>query len=112
EYARREGGPVHGVQAWVALPDAEEECAPAFSHHQRDDLPGFDEAGVRGRLVAGKALGFEAAVPTHSPLFYLHWDLAAGARTELPAEYPERAIYVVTGEIEVGGQRFEAGRML
>src|SRR5690606_39168794 len=44
--------------------------------------------------------------------FYLHWDLAAGARTELPAEYPERAIHVTTGEIEVGGERFAAGQML
>ncbi len=111
EYARREGGPVHGVQAWVALPDKAEECAPAFSHHERSELPGFDEAGVRGRLVAGKALGFEAAVPTHSPLFYLHWELEAGTRTELPADYPERAVYVVAGEIELGGRRFEAGQM-
>src|SRR6187402_633422 len=30
ERARREGGPIHGVQAWVALPEADEECAPTF----------------------------------------------------------------------------------
>ena len=112
EFARQEGGPIHGVQAWVALPEADEECAPTFAHHGRNDLPSFNEPGVRGHLVAGKALGFQAAVTTHSPLFYLHWELATGARTELPAEYPERAVYVVAGVIEVDKQRFEAGQML
>lgn len=111
ERARREGGPAHGIQAWVALPEADEECDPAFTHHGLDDLPIFEEPGVRGRLVAGKALGLEARVKTHSSLFYLQWDLDAGARAELPADYAERAIYVVTGAIEIDGQAVDAGRM-
>ena len=45
-------------------------------------------------------------------MFYVHWALAAGARAQLPAEYPERAAYIVEGEIEVGGQTFHGGRML
>ncbi len=111
ERARREGGSAHGIQAWVALPEADEECSPAFTHHGLGDLPAFEESGVRGRLLAGKTLGLEAEVKTHSPLFYLHWDLDAGARTDLPADYPERAIYVATGAIDVAGQRIDAGRM-
>src|SRR5690606_23912966 len=51
-------------------------------------------------------------VRTHSPLFYVHCELAAGGRAELPAEYPERAAYVVAGTVEVDGQRFAEGRML
>lgn len=112
ERARREGGRAHGIQAWVALPEADEECDPAFAHHELNDLPTFDEAGLQGRLVAGEAFGLRAAVRTHSPLFYLHWELAARTRTQLPAEYPERAIYVVTGAIKVDDQRFDAGQML
>ena len=38
---------------------------------------------------------------THSPMFYVHWTLAAGARAELPAEYPERAAYVEEGRSRV-----------
>ena len=49
---------------------------------------------------------------SHSPLFYIHWELAAGASAELPAEYPERAAYVVAGSVEVDGRVFGAGRML
>ena len=33
-------------------------------------------------------------------MFYAHWRLAAGAKAQLPAEYPERAAYVVAGEFE------------
>jgi len=111
ERARSDGGRVHGIQAWVALPEADEECDPAFTNHGPGDLPTFEDQGLRGRLIAGKALGLEANVKTHSPLFYLHWDLDAGARAELPADYPERAIYVTTGAIELDNQRIDAGRM-
>src|ERR671910_178927 len=33
ERARREGDRMHGIQAWVALPEEDEESEPAFSHH-------------------------------------------------------------------------------
>ena len=112
ERARREGGPLHGIQAWVALPEADEECAPDFSHHGLHDLPTFEEGGVTGRLIAGEAMGLRAPVRTHSPLFYLHLDLAPGARTAIPADYPERAVYVVRGGIEASGECFEEGQML
>ena len=34
ERARREGGRMHGIQAWVALPRELEEIEPAFAHHE------------------------------------------------------------------------------
>lgn len=112
ERARREGGRMDGVQAWVALPAVDEETDPGFAHYGADDLPTFGEAGVRGRLVAGEAFGAKAAVRTYSPLFYVHLELASGARAELPTEYPERAAYVAAGSIEVEGRAYEEGRML
>jgi redox-sensitive bicupin YhaK (pirin superfamily) len=30
ERARRQGGPLHGIQSWVALPEGEEETTPSF----------------------------------------------------------------------------------
>ena len=38
--------------------------------------------------------------------------LKAGAKIQLPAEYPERAAYVVSGDIEHEGAAFHAGQML
>ena len=112
ERARREGGPMDGIQAWVALPKEHEETAPSFEHHDATALPVFSEAGTRARLIAGEAMGVRAPVRTHSPLFYIHCELAAGARTGLAAQYSERAAYVAAGEVEVQGQSFGAGRML
>lgn len=112
EKARAVGDHLHGIQAWVALPKGDEEAAPSFSHHEGDDLPQWDAAGVRGQLIAGRAYGLTAAARTHSPLFYAHLELAAGARAEIPTVYPERALYIATGAIEIDGERYEAGRML
>jgi len=112
ERARREGGRVHGLQAWVALPDGGEEIDPEFAHHQGADLPEFTEKDVWMRLVAGAAFGSRAKVRTHSPLFYLHAELSAGSRVQAPDEYPERAAYVVSGIASVAGQDFTGGHMI
>lgn len=112
EKARAQGDHLHGIQAWVALPNEHEETAPGFSHHEGADLPGWDESGVRGRLIAGTAYGLTAGVKTHSPLFYAHLDMDAGAKGEIPRGHSERALYVATGEIEMANQSFTAGQML
>jgi redox-sensitive bicupin YhaK (pirin superfamily) len=112
ERARAEGGPLHGIQAWVALPAADEEIAPAFAHHPAADLPTYEGGGLWARLIAGEAFGARARVHTHSPMFYAHWRLAAGAQAQLPAEYSQRAAYIVAGSVEVEQQRFGAGQML
>jgi redox-sensitive bicupin YhaK (pirin superfamily) len=112
ETLRRTGGTMHGLQAWVALPEADEETDPAFAHHGPEDLPTYEGGGLWARLVAGKAFGAEAKVETHSPMFYVHWRLDAGATAQLGPEYPERAAFVTRGEVEVDGRTFAAGRML
>ena len=90
EKARMQGGRLHGIQAWVALPTEDEEGDPSFSHHDGADLPQWQEAGVEGRLIAGSAYGLTAAARTHSPLFYVHLDMQAGAPAEIPPGFSER----------------------
>jgi len=101
-----------GIQSWAALPKAQEETAPAFTHYPAEALPILEEAGARVRLVAGEAWGVRAPVETHWPLFYADLQLAPGAAWPLPDTHEERGAYVVSGAVEVAGQRFEAGRML
>jgi redox-sensitive bicupin YhaK (pirin superfamily) len=111
ERARREGGRMHGIQAWVALPEDQEEGAPSFHHHPAADLPTYESGGLWARLVAGEAHGAKAKVEASSPLFYIHWRLEAGVSAALPGGYAERAAYVVTGEAEMDGQPVKAGEM-
>ena len=111
EELRAHGGPLDGIQAWVALPEEREEMDPGFWHYPADALPVFEGEGLAGRLIAGQLDGMESPVRVDSPQFYVHWQLHAGARASLPAEYSERAVYVARGEVEVDGQRVEAGSM-
>lgn len=113
EYARAHGATMHGIQAWVALPEALEETEPGFDHYAgASQLPEWHETGLNGRLIAGEYDGQSAQVKTHSPLFYLHLDLQPGVRYAVNTQYPERAIYVARGAIEVNGQVAAEGQML
>lgn len=98
-HARR----LHGIQAWVALPAAEEERAPSFEHHPAGNLPEVAGEGWRGVLIAGSAYGQRAPVTVLSPLFYLEVTLAPGAVLDLPADHAERAVYVVEGRVALDG---------
>jgi len=111
ERARREGDRIHGIQAWVALPDEAEETDPGFDHYDAAALPTLHEDGARGRLIAGTAYGAMSTVPVHSPMFYVHWDLAPGARITLPDRHAERALYVASGEVDVAGHLLREGQM-
>ena len=112
ETLRSQGGVMNGMQAWIALPKEYEEMDPGFSHHAGStDLPYYEGAGLKARLIAGEAFGAKASVPVHSPLFYVHWELAAGAKAALPAEYSERAAYVSSGRVEVAGRELGAAQM-
>jgi redox-sensitive bicupin YhaK (pirin superfamily) len=102
---------MHGIQAWVALPDEHEETDPTFDHFDASALPSIEEEAAEGRLIAGTAYGAMSTVPVHSPMFYVHWSLAPGARIGLPSQHPERAVYVAAGHIEVEGHALQAGQM-
>ncbi len=112
ERARAEGGPMHGIQAWVALPREDEETAPTFAHYGGDALPTSDERGAWVRLIAGELYGLRAGAKTHSPIFYAHVRLTEGASIRLPNEYSERAAYVVSGTAATSGREFSGGQML
>ncbi|NQE61065.1 pirin family protein [Caulobacter sp. RHG1] len=112
ETLRRQGGRMDGMQAWIALPKEFEETDPGFVHIEGDvDLPTYEERGLKARLIAGEAFGAKANVPIFSPLFYVHWELEAGATAALPAEYAERAAYVADGRVEVDGRELNALQM-
>jgi redox-sensitive bicupin YhaK (pirin superfamily) len=101
-----------GIQAWVALPKADEEMAPAFAHHGADELPRITGEGKRVRLIMGSAYGARSPVEFPHESLYAEAVLAPGAVLPLDPDYDERAVYVASGEIDVAGTRFEAGRLL
>ena len=106
------GGGLELMQLWVALPEADEETDPAFTHYPSADLPVQERDGVWMRLIAGEAYGMKSPVRTHSPLFYLHTEWQPGARLALPGGYSEQAAYVARGEVEYDGVTYVPGQLL
>ena len=106
------GGGLELMQLWVALPETDEMCEPAFTHYDKSALPEKQQGGIWTRLVAGTAYGATSPVKTHSPLLFVHAELQTGAVSTLPGGYSEQAVYVAKGEIEHQGERYQAGQML
>ena len=109
---RRTGQRLFGLQTWLALPEDEEESDPLFVHHGADALPVVEDGGASARIVAGRAFGAESPLRTASPALYADVTLRAGGRMPVDADYAERALYTIDGEIEVGGDRFGPGQLL
>ncbi|MCA3717810.1 MAG: pirin family protein [Brevundimonas sp.] len=114
---RAQGGPMNGMQAWIALPNEAEETDPSFQHVGETGLPLYENSGLFARLVAGEAYGAKAGVQVSSPLFYVHWELQDGVRTAPPpgrgaGGMSERALYVAKGSVEVGDRTFHEGQMV
>ncbi|MEO7431070.1 MAG: pirin family protein [Dokdonella sp.] len=100
---RARGHRMHGIQTWVALPREFAETAPEFLHHEADSLPFADRDGVRLRVIAGRAFDLESPVRVFSPTLYVDVEMQVGSRLVVPPEHAERAIYVVSGDVDVDG---------
>ena len=109
---RASGGPMSGIQLWLALPKRDEEIAPAFLHYDRSQLPNADTEGVQVRVIAGTLDGIASPVRVFSPMFYVQAEFAPGARFSLGTEHADRAIYVAEGAIVVDGKPIGAGNMI
>ena len=106
------GEKLHGLQLWVALPAADEEMAPAFAHTAAADIPELREDAMVLRVVAGDLHGLRSPVATTWETLFADVRLDAGATLPLDAGPEERAVYVIAGEIEIGGERHGPERLL
>ncbi|MBC7883278.1 MAG: pirin family protein [Anaerolineae bacterium] len=109
--ARASGITMHGIQSWVALPQAYEEVEPSFHHHAASTLPILEKPGITLRVIAGSAYGLTSPVRTYSPLFYVAVEMRAGSELALPEDYPERAVYLVEGQLTVGSEVLTSGKL-
>jgi len=105
------GQRLHGIQTWMALPDGQEEIAPAFEHVPADELPVLEDEGVRATIILGAAFGARSPVATHIDTVYADLSLSSGTRVPLPEDAEELAVYVVSGEVHIGHCQLTANTM-
>jgi hypothetical protein len=110
--SRAKGGPLRGLQSWVALPREHEETAPNFSHHDAAALPLIEGEGKTVRVIAGSFAGRTAPVTVFSPMVYVDATLAPGAVLAVPTEHEERGLLLVDGAVEIAGERHAPGQLL
>ena len=110
---RAQGHRMHGIQTWVALPQAQAETDPEFRHCAADTLPVSVRDGVRLRVIAGSAFGMESALRVYAPTLYVDVEFGpAGGMLVVPDEHAERAVHVAAGDVQVAGQPVPAGHLL
>ncbi|KQP56326.1 pirin family protein [Methylobacterium sp. Leaf108] len=109
---RQSGSKLFGIQSWVALSGKDEENAPAFEHYEAEALPVLTGEVKNVRLIAGEAFGIKSPVRTSSPMVYADVALEAGAVLPIDPTYDERAIYTISGAIEIAGDGFGPGQLL
>lgn len=103
--------PLHGLQLWLALPEADEECDPGFYHYPSDSIPTLELAGVPVRVMIGQAYGVTSPVKTFFETLYLDARLQAGQTLKLPPA-AERALYLTHGELTLRGSRIQAQQLV
>jgi redox-sensitive bicupin YhaK (pirin superfamily) len=102
---------LHGVQLWVALPDAARRVPPAWAHHA--ELPALTDTGLTATVIMGALAGAVSPGQAHSPLVGADLALDAAADMLLPLEPDfEHAVLAMSGSLEVDGVEVVPGAML
>ena len=92
---------LHGVQLWVALPDADRNTGRDFIHF----VPTVQTAGdAEVRVFLGELGGVRSPVHTFTPLLGAQVDLAPGGVVELAVDPAfEHGVLLDHGEVRAGG---------
>ena len=107
EAAKQQTRDLHGLQLWLALPEAAEEIEPEFLHYPSASLPALTLQAVPVRVLIGTAYGVSSPVKTLSPTLYIEADLQAGQSLALHEGVSELGIYVASGQLQLGEQNLD-----
>ena len=102
----REGGPLEILQLWVNLPAHLKMSEPRYAGLQQADIPAIAlPGGGELNLIAGEWQDHAGPIETLTGVFMSTLRLPAGAQEQLSVA-PGRQVflYVVEGDVEVGGE--------
>jgi quercetin 2,3-dioxygenase len=112
EESPREHDPqLHGVQLWVALPDADRHVPPAFEHHA--ELPDTRVGGLAATVFMGELAGSRSEATAFSPIVGAELTAVTATTERVPLNPAfEHVVFVVAGTAEVAGASLEPGHLL
>jgi redox-sensitive bicupin YhaK (pirin superfamily) len=103
---------LHGVQLWVALPDADRHIAPAFEHHAA--LPEAGLAGFVATVFVGELGGARSPATTFTPIVGAELTASGGSAAGMLPLRPdfEHVLCVLAGRAEVESSLLVPGQLL
>ncbi|TSH96620.1 pirin family protein [Verticiella sediminum] len=102
----------HGLQLWISLPPELKLAEPSYTSIRAADIPRVDGTGSRVYVVAGDVNGVRGPMALSGGAVFARLQLDAGAQTALAVDAdPELSLYVLQGQIEVGGTTVPAGEL-
>lgn len=104
---RAKGGHISGMQTWLALPDGQEEIAPAFEHVSPGELPLIETGGVSARVIMGTLWGETAPTTQYAATIYADVLMEAGTTLPIDVSVDERAVIVALGSASLDGEPVE-----
>ncbi|MCP2205064.1 hypothetical protein LX90_008802 [Lentzea flava] len=100
---------LHGVQLWLALPDAHRDAPRDFQHYAP---PTVTRNGAEIRVFLGSLAGSTSPVTTFTPLLGAEIVLPAGATIELDVTREfEHGVLLDTGDVTVGETALTPGAL-
>jgi len=102
-------GRLHGVQLWVALPDAARTVPPAFQHV--DELPTVGLANGVGTVLLGSFGGATSPARAHTPIVVVDLRGRSGTTTEALDPGFEHAVLVLDGAVGVDDHAVVTGAL-
>jgi redox-sensitive bicupin YhaK (pirin superfamily) len=102
---------LHGVQLWLALPDAHRQVAPDFEHHA--ELPTVRLGGLDATVFAGSLAGVASPARVFSGVTGAEISAPADARGAVPlAPHHEHVLFAAFGTAAADGTGLRPGSLL
>jgi quercetin 2,3-dioxygenase len=102
---------LHGVQLWLALPDAHRQAGPGFEHHPA--LPTIGFGGLRARVFAGALQGVRSPARVFSALVGAEIRGPDGAQGSVALDAGhEHVVFAARGSAMVAGTGLGPGSLL
>ena len=110
---KQKGGPLEILQLWVNLPSRLKMTAPNYLGLQGDAIPKVEAAGATIEVISGVVDGVTGPFPSLIGVEISVVRLPSGGTVSAPVAQGRTVfLYVVSGEIAVGGQRASAWNLV
>ena len=100
---------LHGLQIWVALPDADRHQEPHFEHH--GDLPLVTDGGLVSTVILGTFMGETSKASIYSPVTCAEISAPAGRHVLPVASNQEHGLLALENDIRVDSEPLPRGSL-